>query len=533
MRYKRSWLNLLLSPHPRWFYKTVTIFFALLFSLFTSLVASLYQVHHEIKHDLDHLDQIVSVAIKYGLEKPSISVASSSSGECSTDTIEQLEKLYISHLLMSIPIVSLDQKRPYTYCSPFGVEQFEKRNFKNLLNTQLQSEMWRLAILSLSTEPKHPPYLYGSNGQYGFLFPLRTEYLFLENDLDHQRYIRLSLPKENYTILEIGSLPEADRLYSNSVASNYLPLTFESFVSTSRVLSKFKQHLWPVTTLLFLISLGILWLCVSYWHAKKEIVLQEAVRKSQFFPYYQPIVDARTGKMLGVEALLRWLPSDGRIVEPIKFINYLERSGDIIPITEYLIKTIYSDLSSLMTQNDEFYCSVNITPIHLKNDDFYHYLKHIQLDYSRLTLELTERQPIEDLALASQHIALLKTLGLKISLDDAGTGYGGNSYLHYFDIDTIKIDKMFTRSIDEGKSAVLDGYINMAKQLNINLVAEGVENKIEAKGLLLRGVFQHQGYYYAKPMSIEELKTWALNYGYTNRLTSDEINITDVEFISG
>ncbi|MGR5002506.1 EAL domain-containing protein, partial [Vibrio celticus] len=82
------------------------------------------------------------------------------------------------------------------------------------------------------------------------------------------------------------------------------------------------------------------------------------------------------------------------------------------------------------------------------------YLKRFQHDYSKLTLELTERQPIENLSFASQRIALLKTLGLKISLDDAGTGYGGNSYLHYFDIDTIKIDKMFTRSIDEGKSAV-------------------------------------------------------------------------------
>ncbi|MGR5478168.1 EAL domain-containing protein [Vibrio chagasii] len=366
-----------------------------------------------------------------------------------------------------------------------------------------------------------PPYLYGSNGQYGFLFPLRTEYLFLENDLDHQRSIRLSLPKENYTILEIGSMPEADRLYSNSVTSSYLPLTFESFVSTSRVLSKFKQNLWPVTTSLFIISLVLLWLGVSYWHAKKEIALQKAVREAQFFPYYQPIVDAQTGTMLGVKALLRWLPSDGRVIEPLKFIHYLEQSGDIIPTTENLITTIYHDLSSLMSQNDEFYCSVNITPLHLQNDDFYHYLKRFHHDYSKLTLELTERQPIENLALASQRLALLKTLGLKISLDDAGTGYGGNSYLHYFDIDTIKIDKMFTRSIDEGRSAVLDGYIEMAKQLELNLVAEGVENKLEAKGLILRGIFQHQGYYYAKPMSIEDLHRWALDYGYPQELVSE------------
>ncbi|EDK29145.1 hypothetical protein VSWAT3_03961 [Vibrionales bacterium SWAT-3] len=516
MRSRHPWLNRLFSPHPQWVYKTGVMLLALLFSLLASLATSLYQVHKEIKHDVDYLDQIVSVAIKYGLEKPTLSEASVASGECSTDTIEQLEKLYVSHLLMSIPIVNLDKQKPYTYCSPFGVEQFEQRNFKNLLNTQLKGEMWRLAIVSLSTAPKHPPYLYGSNGQYGFLFPLRTEYLFLENDLDHQRSIRLSLPKENYTILEIGSLPNADRLYSNSVASNYLPLTFESSVSTSRVLSKFKQNLWPVTTLLFMISLTILWLCVSYWHAKKEIALQKAVRDAQFFPYYQPIVDAQTGKMLGVEALLRWLPSDGRVIEPSKFIHYLEQSGEIIPTTENLITTIYQDLSSLMSQNAEFYCSVNITPLHLQNDDFYHYLKRFQHDYSKLTLELTERQPIENLTFASQRIALLKTLGLKISLDDAGTGYGGNSYLHYFDIDTIKIDKMFTRSIDEGKSAVLDGYIEMAKQLELNLVAEGVENKLEAKGLLLRGVCQHQGYYYAKPMPIEELHRWASDHGYTH-----------------
>jgi hypothetical protein len=87
-----------------------------------------------------------------------------------------------------------------------------------------------------------------------------------------------------------------------------------------------------------------------------------------------------------------------------------------------------------------------------------------------------------------------------------------------------QIDKMFTRSIDEGKSAVLDGYIKMTKQLELNLVAEGVENKLEAKGLLFRGVFQHQGYYYAKPMPIEDLHRWALAHGYTHERVSETLN---------
>lgn len=524
MQYIQHRLNFLLSP--RWVYNSGALLLALLFSLLTSLSLSLYQVHDEIRHDIDHLDQIVSVAIKYGLEKPTLSVDSTLSGECSTDTIEQLEKLYVSHLLMSIPIVSLDKQNPYTYCSPFGVEQFDETNFKNLLKTELQGEIWRLAIVSLPTAPKNLTYLYGSNGINGFLFPLRTEYLFLENDLDHQRSIRLSLQRVNYTILEIGSMPTSDRLYSNAVDSKYLPLTFEASVSTARVLSRFYELLWPATTILFMVSFTVLLLCISYWHAKKEIALQKAIRDAQFFPYYQPIVDAKTGLMVGVEALLRWIPSDGQIVEPRKFIKHLEQSGAIIPVTENLIQTVYQELSPLMVQHDKFYCSVNITPLHLQNDDFYRYLQRAKLDCSKLVLELTEREPIDDLEFARQRIVLLKTLGVKISLDDAGTGYGGNSYLHCLDIDTIKIDKMFTHSIDEGQSAVLDGYIEMAKQLKLELVAEGVENEREARGLLLRGVFHHQGYFYGKPMSIKDLKAWCLNHGFNE--CQDEL-VTDEE----
>ncbi|MGR5002061.1 hypothetical protein [Vibrio celticus] len=90
MRSRHPWLNRLFSPHPQWVYKTGVVLLALLFSLLASLATSLYQVHKEIKHDVDYLDQIVSVAIKYGLEKPTLSEASVASGECSTDTIEQL-----------------------------------------------------------------------------------------------------------------------------------------------------------------------------------------------------------------------------------------------------------------------------------------------------------------------------------------------------------------------------------------------------------------------------------------------------------
>ncbi|GAB7225125.1 hypothetical protein VoSk93_43460 [Vibrio owensii] len=147
-------------------------------------------------------------------------------------------------------------------------------------------------------------------------------------------------------------------------------------------------------------SFSVLMLCVSYWHAKKEIALQKAIRDAQFFPYYQAIVDAKTGRMVGVEALLRWLLSDGQIIEPRKFIKHLEQSGAIIPVTENLIQTVYQELYPLMDQHEQFYCSVNITPLHLQNDDFYRYLQRAKLDCSKLVLELTEREPIDDLEFA-------------------------------------------------------------------------------------------------------------------------------------
>ena len=121
-------------------------------------------------------------------------------------------------------------------------------------------------------------------------------------------------------------------------------------------------------------------------------------------------------------------------------------------------------------------------------------------------MEITERLPLRNLEVANQHLERLKALGVMIELDDAGTGYGGASYLQELNIDILKIDKLFvdTLILSPDNTPVLDAYIQMAKALEMEVIAEGVEKQEQSLALLARGVHLHQGYYFSKPLPAEE-----------------------------
>ncbi|GAK22784.1 diguanylate cyclase/phosphodiesterase [Vibrio sp. JCM 19052] len=180
-------------------------------------------------------------------------------------------------------------------------------------------------------------------------------------------------------------------------------------------------------------------------------------------PFYQPIVDVNNNKIEGVEALIRLKDKKGNLIFPSEFIDYAENNEIIIPMTQRMIEKSFDDLSFLLEGNGDFYVSVNIVARHLENSDLYNYLKGLNIPLKNLSLELTERQVIKDWEVAIETVSNLKTLGLSFSLDDAGTGFGGNSYLQYLDFDSVKIDKVFVDSIRLGDTGVLDSYILMLK----------------------------------------------------------------------
>lgn len=249
-----------------------------------------------------------------------------------------------------------------------------------------------------------------------------------------------------------------------------------------------------------------------------DFLLKEALRQGAFVPYYQPIVDARDGRLMGAEALIRWIPPGGKAVPPGQFIPHAEESGLIQPITLQLTEQVVSDWSRLKWADRERFVSINLVPEQLETGD---YLRHLQglialhgVSPNQVSVEITERRQFEDMAAGRQVLQAMVQAGFEVKLDDAGTGFGGFSYVQELPIGTLKIDKMFVDTLRTGQDAkrpVLDAIVEFARISGLKTIAEGVETEDQVRQLAALGVHAIQGYVYGRPMPFDEFKTWAEN----------------------
>ncbi len=245
-----------------------------------------------------------------------------------------------------------------------------------------------------------------------------------------------------------------------------------------------------------------------------ERVIKDAIKFNEFIPYYQPIVDSRNGAVIGAEVLARWQRSDGSVVPPYQFIPFAEDTGLILDITNRLVVRTAEDILKLQWQNGEKFMSINIVPDHLKTSELFDLItaqiEERNLSPASISLEITERMQIDDLQAARKSLEQFFDKGIELKLDDAGTGYGGFSYIQELGISTLKIDKMFIDTIekDDVKSSVLEAIISFAKSSDLGMIAEGVEDQYQVDYLKQRGVFSIQGYVYGKPMPIGEFQDW-------------------------
>ncbi len=245
-----------------------------------------------------------------------------------------------------------------------------------------------------------------------------------------------------------------------------------------------------------------------------ERVIQDALKFNEFEPFYQPIVDSRSGEVVGAEVLARWLGKDGTIVPPYQFIPFAESNGLIVNITKQLIEKTVRDIAALGWHKDKRFMSVNIVPEHLKSDQFYQFVNEQltlhKLPANAISIEITERMRIDDLKQARNHLDVFYKAGIELKLDDAGTGYGGFSYIQELEVSTLKIAKMFIDTIasDDIKAPILKSIISFAKTSNLKIIAEGVEDETQVEYLKEHGVFLIQGYVYARPMPINDLIDW-------------------------
>jgi diguanylate cyclase (GGDEF)-like protein/PAS domain S-box-containing protein len=246
-----------------------------------------------------------------------------------------------------------------------------------------------------------------------------------------------------------------------------------------------------------------------------ETHLATALQKSELELYYQPQVDSRSNKVVGAEALLRWIHPELGFISPAEFIPIAESSKMIVPITEWIYKQVGQDLKNYFTTIDPaFKVAINISSVHLQKNNFISQLQNIcdayEINPLNIELEITEGALINDIKGAVQKLKQLKALGFKISIDDFGTGYSSLSYLKQFNFDKLKIDQSFVKNLphDENDVGIVRAIIAITKALNMNVIAEGAENQEVVDFLAKEGCVLIQGYFYSKPLPLEAFKIY-------------------------
>ncbi len=245
-----------------------------------------------------------------------------------------------------------------------------------------------------------------------------------------------------------------------------------------------------------------------------ENKLKTAVFDKEFEMYFQPQFFSKNKKLRGVEALLRWFGDDGKsAVSPSVFVPIAERNGMITTLGKWVIEESMKRFAEWKTQYDyPMVVSINISAIQYKQPDFVNHLVRVMEQYKiaaeELELEITETVLIEDFEEVIRKLHMLRDYGIKISLDDFGTGFSSLSYLKGMPIDTLKIDKTFVDTIltDGSTKIITESIIHMVKQLGYETIAEGVEEKEQYEYLREIGCDIIQGYYLGRPMSSEDIK---------------------------
>ncbi|HIF9294670.1 EAL domain-containing protein [Photobacterium damselae subsp. damselae] len=242
--------------------------------------------------------------------------------------------------------------------------------------------------------------------------------------------------------------------------------------------------------------------------------LLNAVKKNELLPYYQPIIDSKNNTICGYEVLIRWKKPDNKIIEPLDFIPESEQNGLITPITFQLISQVAKDIKSLQELNQGFsinrYFSINVSATTLEDDELVRYIKAILEEYNipgqYFALELTERTPIKNLENASRVCQELNAIGIKIKIDDIGMGYNDVTILQKLCATTIKVDKSFIDKIDKVEQKnLLECLVIFADRAEVEIIAEGIEDKSQAETLNSIGIHYHQGFLYGKPQPITSI----------------------------
>ncbi len=248
--------------------------------------------------------------------------------------------------------------------------------------------------------------------------------------------------------------------------------------------------------------------------------LRVALQKDQFCLHYQPQLDLVSGKVVGVEALLRWQHPERGDISPVEFIPVAESTGLILPIGDWVLRTACKQARAWQDKGlDPVRVAINLSAVQFRHknlqENIIQALNESNLEPRWLEIELTESLIMKDVRTTIDTLNNLHALGIQISVDDFGTGYSSLSYLTRFPISKIKLDKSFVRDVDKiDGAAIARTVITLGHSLNMKVIAEGVENEAQLHFLREHACNEVQGYYFGRPMppgAIERLLRGSLN----------------------
>ena len=251
-------------------------------------------------------------------------------------------------------------------------------------------------------------------------------------------------------------------------------------------------------------ALGAVILLLGRRQISMANALRQALRNKEFFLLYQPIIALDSGKCVGVEALVRWRRSGGRLVGPDLFIPIAEDSGIITKLTATVLDLVAEDVGTFLAEHPDFHIAINLSASDLQSDRIVGQIDRLiartNARPANFIVEITERAFV-DADAARKVIGALRARGIEVAIDDFGTGYSSLSYLETLEIDYLKIDRSFIETIGTTAptSQVVGHIIDMARTMGLRMVAEGVENELQAQFLRARQVQYAQGWLFGRP----------------------------------
>jgi len=250
--------------------------------------------------------------------------------------------------------------------------------------------------------------------------------------------------------------------------------------------------------------------------------LRSALAKGEVFLMYQPQMEIATGKITGLEALLRWRHPSLGLVSPAKFIPIAENSGLIVPLGEWVLRTACLQAKKWRDEKlPVMSVAVNVSAVQFRQEGFCELVKKILCETGLppqcLELELTESLLLANAEAMVAIVRELKALGITLAIDDFGTGYSSFSYLRQFQVNKFKIDRSFITEVatNPEDATITSAIIGMAKSLKLKVIAEGVETEAQMQFLRVHRCDEIQGYYFSKPLTIDECSLKLKNYEHS------------------